>query len=134
MVKGVVSSAMTKFHINKHGVPAPCKAKKGRCPLGTSDAHFESQEKAEEYIKNLSEEQFGLLGDEVRNETTVQNYDEYYEHVLFSGYDLSYKGELIENNYGLEHLVYDKNRGVSYEAIKKAAKINHPIMEKLKTV
>ena len=25
---------MAKFHINKHGVPAPCKAKPGNCPLG----------------------------------------------------------------------------------------------------
>ena len=38
---------MTKFHINKHGIPAICKAKEGNCPLGDNSAHFSSQEEAQ---------------------------------------------------------------------------------------
>lgn len=38
---------MSKFHINKHGVPAPCRAKEGNCPLGGEESHFKSQEDAQ---------------------------------------------------------------------------------------
>lgn len=38
---------MSKFHINKHGVPAPCRAKPGNCPLGGDESHFDTQEEAQ---------------------------------------------------------------------------------------
>lgn len=50
-----------KFHINKHGVPAPCKAKEGNCPLGGVDTHFDTQKEAQAYIDNKSAEEYGLL-------------------------------------------------------------------------
>jgi len=31
---------MSRFHINKHGVPAHCKAKADKCPLGDNVIHF----------------------------------------------------------------------------------------------
>lgn len=37
---------MSKFHINKHGVPAPCKAQKGNCPYDGEDSHFNTVEEA----------------------------------------------------------------------------------------
>lgn len=37
-----------KMHINKHGVPAECRAEKTACRLG---AHFSSQEEAEAYLE-----------------------------------------------------------------------------------
>lgn len=55
---------MAKFHINKHGVPAPCHAKKGSCPLGgnTGDEnHFDKKEDAQAYIDNKNAEEFGYL-------------------------------------------------------------------------
>lgn len=52
---------MAKFHINKHGVPAPCKAKSGNCPLGGDESHFSSQEKAQAYIDKRNEQEHGLL-------------------------------------------------------------------------
>lgn len=52
---------MTKWHINKHGVPAPCKAKDGKCPLGGNEQHFDNVEKAQEYANREMESQFGLL-------------------------------------------------------------------------
>ena len=33
---------MSRFHINKHGVPAPCKAQAGKCPLGDNVIHCNS--------------------------------------------------------------------------------------------
>ena len=59
---------MGKFHINREGVPAPCKAEKGRCPFGGSDRHFDSLEEAEGFVQKVYDEQFGLLGVEARNE------------------------------------------------------------------
>lgn len=87
---------MAKFHINRQGVPAPCKARKGRCPFGTSDTHFGSQEEAQAYIGNLNEEQFGMFK-EVRNEDTVENYNEYYESILFTKENNASKMDMIED-------------------------------------
>ena len=53
---------MSKFHINKHGVPAPCKAKQGNCPLGGENLHFSSEEEAQAFINNQMENEYGLLG------------------------------------------------------------------------
>ena len=44
---------MAKFHINKHGVPAPCKATKGNCPYGGEDSHYKSQEEAQIAIDKI---------------------------------------------------------------------------------
>lgn len=53
---------MSKFHINKHGVPAPCRAKPGNCPLGGEGEHFNSREEAEEFVKEENESRYGILG------------------------------------------------------------------------
>lgn len=53
---------MSKFHINKHGVPAPCKATKGNCPLGGDDQHFNNAEEAQAFIDSRMENEYGLLG------------------------------------------------------------------------
>ena len=52
---------MSKFHINKHGVPAPCKATKGNCPLGGDEQHFDSQEAAQEYADKINADEHGYL-------------------------------------------------------------------------
>ena len=52
---------MSKFHINKHGVPAPCKATKGNCPLGGEERHFESQDAAQKYADKVNIEKHGYL-------------------------------------------------------------------------
>ena len=52
---------MTKFHISKHGIPAPCKAEKGNCPYGGEESHFNSLEEAQEFIDKRNEERYGLL-------------------------------------------------------------------------
>lgn len=62
---------MTKFHINKHGVPALCKAEKGICPLGGE--HFDKIQDAEKYANKLSEEEFGILPSEDSLESKVRS-------------------------------------------------------------
>ena len=52
---------MSKFHINKHGVPAPCKATKGNCTLGGSDTHFDTLGDAQAHADKVSEASHGLL-------------------------------------------------------------------------
>lgn len=52
---------MSKFHINKHGVPALCKAKSGNCPLGGAEQHFNSQEEAQAYADKINEQEHSLL-------------------------------------------------------------------------
>ena len=56
---------MSKFHINKHGVPAPCKATKGNCPYGGAtgnENHYDSLEEAQATIDAMNEQEFGILG------------------------------------------------------------------------
>lgn len=50
-----------KFHINKHGVPSPCRATKGNCPLGGEGEHFDSREGAQAYVDTKSEMKYGFL-------------------------------------------------------------------------
>lgn len=52
---------MSKFHINKHGAPAPCKATKGNCPLGGSDTHFDTLGEAQAHADKVNEASHGLL-------------------------------------------------------------------------
>lgn len=55
---------MSKFHINKNGVPAACHAKEGNCPLGGnsgSERHFNSLEDAQAFVKQENEDNYGLL-------------------------------------------------------------------------
>lgn len=55
---------MSKFHINKHGVPAPCKAKAGNCPLGGEETHFNTREEAQKSLDEKNKKLFGLIPEE----------------------------------------------------------------------
>ena len=52
---------MSKYHINKHGVPAVCRAKNGNCPLGGEDSHFSTQGEAQEHADKINEQEHSLL-------------------------------------------------------------------------
>lgn len=55
---------MSKFHINKHGVPAPCRATNGNCPLGGdsgNENHFDTHEDAQAYADKKNAEEHGHL-------------------------------------------------------------------------
>lgn len=95
---------MTKFHINKHGVPAPCHAKDGNCPLGNGSQHFDTIEHAQRYADKQAESEHSLLP----NATNISTKDtkglsnEWYERIA------SYKvfDELI--NYHASEMVQDE--------------------------
>lgn len=53
---------LTKYHIDKNGVPAICRATKRPCPLGGSEAHFDTKEEAEEFIQEEFKKNFDLIG------------------------------------------------------------------------
>lgn len=61
---------MAKFHINKNGVPAPCRAQKGNCPYGGSESHYDTMEEAQSAIDKKSEMEYGLLPSASNNDTT----------------------------------------------------------------
>lgn len=63
---------VTKYHINKHGVPAICKAKNGNCPLGGEENHFDSQQEAQAHADKVNEESHGLLPNVVSEQTPEQ--------------------------------------------------------------
>ncbi|HHT97577.1 MAG TPA: hypothetical protein GXZ90_06755 [Clostridiales bacterium] len=75
---------MSKFHINKQGKPAICKANKGKCPFGDQDSHFKTEIEAQTYVDKINEEEFGLLNKVDHNLTEVCDikmieYNVYYE-------------------------------------------------------
>lgn len=70
-----------KFHINKHGVPAPCRARSGNCPLGGSEQHFNTAHEAQEAADNEHEREFGLIPKSNKGNTQVKN-SKYYKKAL----------------------------------------------------
>lgn len=117
---------MSKFHINKHGVPAPCKATKGNCPLGGNDSHFSSEEEAQTFVNNRMESEYGLLGGTPSPEK--MNYENIIEKINNGDYDI--KNTLNKKQYP-ENYVFDENKSVKWnkeevvrqnEEIKKAIK------------
>lgn len=55
---------MSKFHINKKGVPAPCHAQQGKCPLGGDsgeEGHYNSVEEAQVEADRRNSEGHDLL-------------------------------------------------------------------------
>lgn len=75
---------MSKFHINKQGVPAPCKATKGNCPLGGDDQHFNNEKDAQAFVDNQMEKEHGLLGGTpslpaVKNVTINHDFDDVFQ-------------------------------------------------------
>lgn len=49
------------YHINGKGVPALCRAKKGNCPFGGDEKHFESKDEAQYEADKMNEKTHGIL-------------------------------------------------------------------------
>jgi len=74
---------MTKYHINKHGVPSVCRATKGNCPLGGEGEHFSTEEEAQKHADSLNEKEYEFLP---TNESLQRNsFDNYYYNVTEGG-------------------------------------------------
>lgn len=54
---------MTKWHINKKGLPSICKAEKGNCPFGRESEHYTTKEEAMKASQEILSKEFGLLSE-----------------------------------------------------------------------
>lgn len=50
-----------KYHVNSKGVPAVCKATKGKCPFGGADSHYDSIEVAQKAADEKNKKEFELF-------------------------------------------------------------------------
>lgn len=78
---------MAKFHINKHGVPAPCKAKTGNCPLGGEDSHFATQADAQAFVDKQNASTHGLLPSTQKEVPRYKVSQEAFDEVFIEPYD-----------------------------------------------
>lgn len=91
---------MTKFHISKAGIPAPCRAKEGSCPLGGSESHFKTKNEAQSYADEKHEQEFGLIPDKQETHKTSSGLEYSVSKVNnFKGYDKTVAQTHL-NNYG----------------------------------
>lgn len=101
---------MVKFHINKNGKPAICRAKEGNCPLGGSDTHFPSKEDAIRFINKENKESHDLLP-RLNNVPEIKISDK-----AFSLFDVEYNEYTGTFDCGLKvsdfavNGIYDKNK------------------------
>lgn len=87
---------MAKFHINKHGVPAPCKATKGNCPYGGesgTENHYDTQEEAQVAADKANEEKHGILPNVPQPKTTENMRDNFRESMQ------AFEGKQVKVNY-----------------------------------
>lgn len=64
---------LTKYHIDKNGVPAICRATKRPCPLGGPEAHFDSMEEANKYAQDNFANNYGIIAIEDNNTLELTN-------------------------------------------------------------
>lgn len=84
---------MTKYHIDKNGLPAVCKAKKRPCPLGGDDVHFDSIDEAQAYADKQNEAKFGLFGTQRKVRMTAKGLNDVY--INYSGSTISDDNESL---------------------------------------
>lgn len=116
---------MAKFHINKHGVPAPCHAKDGNCPLGGvsgNENHFDNLADAEKAADKINEGKFGILsniqpdvGPKEKVNLDLSSIDASTEEgknkVVTEVGALMARDMLIQNNLGARGIDNDRSRG-----------------------
>lgn len=52
-----------KYHIDKNGKPALCRATVRNCPLGGEESHFDTVEEAQSYADEVNKDKFGLMSE-----------------------------------------------------------------------
>lgn len=99
---------MSRFHINKHGVPAPCRAKPGNCPLGGDDQHFTTKEEAQEYSDSTNEKKHSLLP-QVKNNTDFNLDETEFKGLMNKAVDVVLKAKDKEPRERIEGVVKSRN-------------------------
>lgn len=102
---------MNKYHINKHGVPAVCRARSGNCPLGGDEQHFNSEQEAQEYANKVNEERYQMLP-EVNNEDYIDEkylpfYDKVLEHDNFDSFARQNAKDIVKSKMFPKESVYE---------------------------
>lgn len=102
---------MNKYHINKHGVPAVCRARSGNCPLGGDEQHFNSEQEAQEYANKVNEEKYQMLP-EVNNEDYIDEkylpfYDKVLEHDNFDSFARQNARDIVKSKMFPKESVYE---------------------------
>lgn len=75
---------MSKYHINKNGVPAPCKAQQGKCPYGGeggTENHYNTLEEAQEAAHAINAQEHSLLPKEMPKENNEVSLPEIEDNV-----------------------------------------------------
>ena len=92
-----------KYHINKHGVPAVCRATEGNCPLGGEGEHFDNIISAQRHADKVNSERYDTLpatshsvrtedGNVIKEGDKIYIIKDYYgEEFMYSDYDEAYE-------------------------------------------
>lgn len=110
---------MSKFHINKHGVPAPCRATKGNCPLGGADSHFDTIEDAQAHADEQNEQSHGLLPKVNQKTMQVQIPQKTFDAVFqndFNNHGVQYTGP---SNHDFNEMMNDSEMKEVYDSLPK---------------
>lgn len=90
---------LTRFHVNKDGVPAPCKAKPGNCPLGNDNQHFKSEDEAQVFVDNSSANKYGVLPETKNNDGLSEEWKEkFLEHKYFDDFVREHARDVVSDN------------------------------------
>lgn len=131
---------MSKFHINKHGVPSPCRAKKGNCPLGGDESHFDSLEEAQAYADKINEQQHGLLPGVNHRSEAYNRFENLAKEGDFKRIEadmIYHKAEDIEGAYNVIQGMRDENGSITatYNKINEERKeINSQLIARRKEI
>jgi hypothetical protein len=119
---------MAKYHINKKGVPAVCRATSKPCPLGGAEAHFDSKKEAEAFTQNKMKKEHGLLttlslkeryksGDEEQRIQAIK--DGYVSSEIVLDPSAKVRMALLDEGHYSDRLIYDSDP----EVVKKAREV-----------
>lgn len=129
---------MTKYHINKDGVPAVCKARTRPCPLGGEEAHFGSKKEAEAFVQNKMKKEHGLLttlslkeryksGNEEQRIQAIK--DGYVSSEIISDPSVKVRMALLDEGHYSDRLIYDSDPEVVKKAREAYGKTPHGKLE-----
>lgn len=108
-----------KYHINSKGVPSLCNAKKGNCPFGGGESHYDSMDAAQEAANKKHEKEFGIV--KGANELVKSKQDILKEDTI---------DKIPEKFGGLKKLLNQENVHVHYSSVDKENNVSSSFMFK----
>ena len=99
---------MTKYHINKNGVPSECFAKIGNCPFASADEHLDDFESAQ-YMSDFK----------MQVESDLYKAMEYHPYEYLSNKELRIYRKIVLDELNKEHSSIEKNQIPIKDALSK---------------